>query len=153
MHPSPLPETPSQERLASWHQPWARNSVTPRLATPAMAVSRATVVSVGATAVVLVLIASLIGTGERLPANALVVAVPSSRVYLAPACALGVSPGTQVIISRTAAEARGLTPDAACTRNGAFIGREDTRWMQLLSWLHLTPRRQSRWRPDGSWRW
>jgi hypothetical protein len=97
--------------------------------------------------------ASLISTAERIPPHALVIAAPGTRAYYAPACAIGMPLGTTQTLTRAAAEAQAYQPDAGCAAQAGFLGGKGTRLMQFFEWLHLVPRRASRWRADGTWRW
>ncbi|HYD51232.1 MAG TPA: hypothetical protein VEA99_01345 [Gemmatimonadaceae bacterium] len=117
---------------------------------------RRTVVSLGVAAAIVVYLLSVVGTAELAPPHALVLDDARTRTYTTPACA-STLPANAPPLTRTtkrAADARGHAPDPECWRNGGFLGRGSSRWEQLLAKLRLNRvGRESRWRPDGSWRW
>ena len=96
-------------------------------------------------------LASVSGGTEWAPKHALVLRDESARTYLSPSCALG--RGNLPISSIADAERAGLHADAACASSGGFLGAGQTVLQRNLSFWHLYPKRGSRWRADGSWKW
>jgi len=109
------------------------------------------VLRVGVIAVCIVFAFSVIGHTEQAPQHALVVRDDATRVYLSPSCALGRG---ALPISRIAeAKRAGFTPDLGCEKSGGFLGASQTVLQETLAHIYLHPKRGSRWRPDGTWKW
>lgn len=108
-------------------------------------------IRIAISAVIWVYLASVVWHTEQAPAYALVARDPSAKVYLSPKCALGRS---ELPISTVeAAKKDAFRPDSACNKNGGFLGASQTVMQEVLSYVYLHPKRGTRWRPDGSWKW
>lgn len=105
----------------------------------------------GVVAVIMVVLYTAIGGTEWAPDYALVARDEQAKVYFSPSCAFG--HGNLPISSISAARHDGFRADSACAKNGGFLGDSQTRMEEVLSWVHLYPKRGTRWRADGSWKW
>jgi hypothetical protein len=101
--------------------------------------------------VLFVFLYSVTGHTEQAPTFALVVRDNTAKVYLSPSCALG--RGELPISTLGAAKQDGLVPDPSCEKSGGFLGSTQTVMQEELSRIHLYPKRGTRWRPDGTWKW
>ena len=148
-------EAPIRERAQSWHDV-AREPELPARMPEMPLVSepqtpRRWVLRVGLSAVCIVFAFSVIVNTEQAPQHALVVRDDAARVYLSPSCALG--RGALPIASIAVARRAGLTPDPSCEKSGGFLGASQTVLQETLAHIYLHPKRGSRWRPDGTWKW
>jgi hypothetical protein len=100
---------------------------------------------------VFVFVASVMGGAEWAPPRALVMRDGATKAYFAPACAVG--HGNLPISSIAQAKKDGFHEDSACAKNGGFLGASQTVMQRELSRLHLYPKRGTRWREDGTWKW
>jgi hypothetical protein len=108
-------------------------------------------VSLGVAAVFFVFAYSVTWHTAQAPVYALVARDDAARVYLSPSCAIG--RGNLPVSSLGAARQAGLAPDPACEKSGGFLGSSQTVMQELLSRMYLYPKRGTRWRPDGTWKW
>ena len=88
---------------------------------------------------------------EQAPAYALVARDNAAKVYLSPSCAFGRD--NLPISTLGAAKQAGLRPDPFCEKIGGFLGSSQTVMQEELSRMYLYPKRGTRWRPDGTWKW
>lgn len=108
-------------------------------------------VRTGVGILVWLLTSSVIVHTEQAPSFALVLEDNAHGVYLSPSCALGRGPFP--IETLQAAKGRGVRPDLACQTNGGFLGSSQSVLAQEFAFVHLYPKRGTRWRPDGTWKW
>jgi hypothetical protein len=100
---------------------------------------------------VFVYVGSVMAHTEQAPPIALVMRDEATKAYLAPRCAGDQS--TLPVSTIAAAKKDGFHVDSACSKNGGFLGESQTVMQEQLAHLHLYPKRGTRWRPDGTWKW
>lgn len=148
-------EAPIRERAQSWYDAPEEAALPARMpGTPLKhepQTPRRWVLRVGLTAVCIVFAFSVIVHTEQEPPHALVMRDEATRVYLSPSCALG--RGALPISSIALARRAGMTPDPSCEKSGGFLGASQTVLQETFAYLYLHPKRGSRWRPDGTWKW
>ncbi len=118
---------------------------------PKVRAARRWLVGVGVIVVCWALTALAISHTEQAPSYALVAQDNATKTYLSPACAFGrgPSPITTLEMARDA----GFKPDPVCEMSGGFLGASQSVMEEELAFVHLYPKRGTRWRPDGSWKW
>jgi len=114
-------------------------------------VARRWAVRWGVFGVIMVVLYTVIGHTERAPDYALIARDEQAKVYLSPTCAFGRA--NLPISTISAAKHDGFRPDSACAKNGGFLGNSQSAMEEVLSKVSLYPKRGTRWRPDGSWKW
>jgi len=76
-----------------------------------------------------------------------------SRRYFAPFCVSGMDRDRMVKMSLGEAQDRSFVPDDGCRNTGAFVQEGRSLTGNVLQRLGILGPIESRWKPDGSWRW
>ena len=118
---------------------------------PKIRAARRRLVRVGVVVACWVITALAIRHTEQAPSYALVARDAATKTYLSPVCAFG--RGQLPITTIETAKQAGFKPDPACEKSGGFLGASQSVMEEELAFVHLYPKRGTRWRPDGSWKW
>jgi hypothetical protein len=126
-------------------------SIVPPPLPPERLRERRFIVTAAALIIVFVYVGSVMVHTEQAPPNALVMRDEAAKAYLAPHCAVGRN--NLPVSTIAAAKTDGFHADPTCEKNGEFLGASQTVMQRELARIHLYPKRGTRWRPDGTWKW